>query len=597
MAFFIGAWYADLRSLAVFRVLLACYLLWDVYVRISLGKYDLAWYTSDPPERSYLLVEDTPHKAPLHQFWFTRGSLEFQYGTFALSAILAMCLGLGFACNAFTKLLLFLVTTHHQNTNFYTHDGSDAFVRHLLLWSIFLPIEDCWSWKSIIMRNNGETKKNDYNTRSNHLPYTISGIAVLGLLTQIVLMYLGTICHRTLDQKGGDLFYSDWLPPKLTAVHYALLDPFAARDNFLTRFLIATPVLTASLTFATIVVEGCVPLVLCWMLWQRRHYGALILCGLHAGLLLVLNLPTWQYVGMLTQVVWIPTPVWDGWLLQLNKNEKSEDDTAAAAYKKTDGDTTTSTDPTIHTPPQSSSSSSSPPPARPLRPNLLSRGVQCFFFAYMLYNWCGNRGWIPKHDRGDIGEALRLSQWWIMYGTVSSKGAFTHLIGRRRAAARNDDDNGATSTTSTTALQSIDLYEFLKTGQEVGPYPEYIVPHNMTDRYPSPRWERVLAQWASGKDRLGTKGKKFCATLCVLLNEDYPESPFESIDLIYQSVHALPPGSEYYYLEERRVGHVEHPQIMSVDCRNPSRRVPRVVPTQDLPEPVLAPRMKPPKKE
>ena len=219
------------------------------------------------------------------------------------------------------------------------------------------------------MKRKNEEKTHTMTTANNtQFTTTISGIAVLGLLTQIVLMYLGTICHRTLDQKGGDLLYSDWLPPKLTAVHYALLDPFAARDNFLVRFLIATPALTASLTFATIVVEGCVPLVLCWMLWNRRHTGALILCGLHAGLLLVLNLPTWQYVGMLTQVVWIPTPVWDGWLLQLNKNEKSEDDTAAAAYKKTDGDTTTSTDPTIHTPPQSSSSSSLPPPPPPPPP-------------------------------------------------------------------------------------------------------------------------------------------------------------------------------------------------------------------------------------
>ena len=43
----------DLRSLALFRILFGLCQLGDIYGRLCTGKYDLAWYTSEPEDRSY----------------------------------------------------------------------------------------------------------------------------------------------------------------------------------------------------------------------------------------------------------------------------------------------------------------------------------------------------------------------------------------------------------------------------------------------------------------------------------------------------------------------------------------------------------------
>ena len=138
----------DLRSLALFRILLGASLLLDLYIRLSLGKYDLAWYTSVPAQRSYLHVDDTPHKAPLHQYWFYRGSATFQTVAFGVSGLLATLFLLGWGqqqAGGILKLLLWLVIVSQGNRNMESADGSDSYIRHLLLWSCFLPLADVWS--------------------------------------------------------------------------------------------------------------------------------------------------------------------------------------------------------------------------------------------------------------------------------------------------------------------------------------------------------------------------------------------------------------------------------------------------------------------
>ena len=135
----------DLRSLAAFRILLGAYLLYDIYARLSLGRYDLAWYTSEPDERSFLAPTDTPHKAPLHQYWFYRGSAQVQVGLFGLSTVLAFWFTLGYRCNGALKILLWVTQVAQHSRNMEVTDGSDAYIRHLLFWSCFLPLAQVWS--------------------------------------------------------------------------------------------------------------------------------------------------------------------------------------------------------------------------------------------------------------------------------------------------------------------------------------------------------------------------------------------------------------------------------------------------------------------
>ena len=86
----------DLRSLALFRILFGLCQLGDIYGRLCTGKYDLAWYTSVPEERSYyypvsrLLGGKT--------FLFQRASIQQEILFFVVYGILLTMLTIGFQC-------------------------------------------------------------------------------------------------------------------------------------------------------------------------------------------------------------------------------------------------------------------------------------------------------------------------------------------------------------------------------------------------------------------------------------------------------------------------------------------------------------------
>eukprot|EP00977_Amphora_coffeiformis_P024655 scaffold16595_cov232-Amphora_coffeaeformis.AAC.2 len=411
----------DVRSLATFRVFLGVYLLYDVWSRLALGKYDLAWYTSEPPERSFLAPDDTPHKAPLHQFWFYRGSAALQLSLFGLQTLLAFCFMTGYHCNAVLKTLLFVSQVAQSERNMHMHDGSDSYLPHLLLWSCFLPLSDIWSIDATLLkrRKDKEQKRRGKKKRPDSTSYSssmmVSGLPCLALTIQMALMYWGTVLNRVMDPSSTGAGKSQWMG-NLDAVHYALSGSFATRENLLTRTIRGNAGLSQFMTAAAMLMEVGAPLILLLGGHKYRHWGALILFQLHLGLFLALNLPNWQFLGMLTQAIFVPGTFWDccGWTMSDNAR-------VPLLYKKTDGDAPGSSEEKATT----STTSSSPP--QKISSNAVSMFLQVFFFGYMIYNWLGNRGLVAKHDRGDIGEGLRLSQYWVMYGTVGQKAQTTLL--------------------------------------------------------------------------------------------------------------------------------------------------------------------------
>ena len=91
----------DLRSLALFRILFGLCQLGDIYGRLCNGKYDLAWYTSDPPERSYYYpnMATQEFNGPLGQlFLFRRNSIQAEIAFFVVYGILLTMLTIGFQC-------------------------------------------------------------------------------------------------------------------------------------------------------------------------------------------------------------------------------------------------------------------------------------------------------------------------------------------------------------------------------------------------------------------------------------------------------------------------------------------------------------------
>jgi hypothetical protein len=240
------------------------------------------------------------------------------------------------------------------------------------------------------------------------------------------------------------------------------------------------------MTFSAMLIEGLAPIGCFILPFQYQHYPAILLFSLHFGLLLLMNLPNWQFIGMLTTVMWIPSHIWDHhFKLPLKLHDEG---------KKTDI--------TIdHISLQQQQQH------RRRASNYLTR----FFLCYMIYNFLGEHGVVTKHDDGDIGEFLRFSQHWVMFSVPPKTSVHAILVGTT--------PNGTTT----------DIWKWI---QSTHP----LVPMNLTERqsqlwtnmthvYPSPRWERAFDGWGQEQDQV--RARYFLQTLC-------RQAQFSELTLIWQ---------------------------------------------------------------
>ncbi|KAI2504239.1 hypothetical protein MHU86_10166 [Fragilaria crotonensis] len=186
----------DLRSLALFRILLGFQQLFDVYSRTSNGKYDLAWYTSSPPGQSYethTVTTDMDYKLPwVFPFFFTRRSVEGEIAFFTAFAILAVFLLVGFKARWVLPVML-VMNAALQSKAATLVDGSDCLLTQLLLCMCLLPCSQVWSVDAYLARRQKPAVQTEYMNNQ------VSSIACLCLTLQIVMMYLGCFFNRTFD--------------------------------------------------------------------------------------------------------------------------------------------------------------------------------------------------------------------------------------------------------------------------------------------------------------------------------------------------------------------------------------------------------------
>ena len=319
----------DVRSLAIFRILLGVYILYDICSRLQHGRLSLLWYTggsssssssssadhNNSIRSSFLDVHDTPHKSPIHLIWFYRGSESFQIFIFAWTGVLAICYALGYSPSftiqrqqrkeqppqpqsqpqdkyhkqvpvptvvpssyvlvgmSFTtvNVLLWFNVVAMQCRNMHVHDGSDSFTRHLLLWSCFLPMNQVWSLDSLCRATKTNNKQKQRFFNSDDIGDTQHCLAIWGIRLQIVFMYTGTVFARTFDLYGYSISNNsmlskcEWLPPSLTAVYYSLNASFTTRDTWLGNFVRHHFGMTQFMTLSAMIVEGIVPMVCLYM--------------------------------------------------------------------------------------------------------------------------------------------------------------------------------------------------------------------------------------------------------------------------------------------------------------------------------------------
>jgi hypothetical protein len=271
----------DLRSLALLRITLAVLLLVDLASRARLLAANYTDLGAFPRDAIAPLVE--PSLLPgLHGM---AGSARFQLALFAAAAVAAAALGAGWRTRLATFASWVLLGSLHQR-NPLLLDGGDHLLRHLLFWSLFLPL--------------GARFSLDARRRRTEAAVDVCSPASAALLLQAASVFLVTGWAKT-----GPEWTTDH-----TAIAYALdrrwwILPFG-------EWLLAHPPLPSLLTPAVRWFEMLGPLLLfvpfanAWF----RAAGILGLWGLLGGLALGLRLNLFPFITGAGLLAFLPTACW-----------------------------------------------------------------------------------------------------------------------------------------------------------------------------------------------------------------------------------------------------------------------------------------------
>lgn len=555
----------DVRSLAMFRILFGLFLLYDVlFSRTRNGKYDLAWYTSDPPERSYIkpdservlayygtsLVNLTP--------FARRGTVDQEIAFFVSYAVLALFLTIGFQCQHYWLLsLLWFMTRGLIRKAQCMTDGSDNLVCQLLLWMLFLPVSQVWSVDALLLRRHKRHGK-DSSPIVPPTNHQVSGIACFGLLLQICMVYGCCIMTRTFDNYSlSELQGTDWFGPEYSLVYYAA-NGSGTLKTILADWIRTSPRLCQYMTWSAFWIEATAPL-LC-LLWNQRysHWFAFLLASLHLGIGSIINIPHWTMLGVMMQLVWIPTHVWDGWFWRRGPPSSS-----------------------CSTKVEMTNQSSPPVPLNRWNP------LPWFYFYLLVSTWCLHRGWSAGIFVSDFSESLAslvdFTNYWGMWDRAPRLVPFTTIRGwrkRHRTTLLSEDglrqmcflesSHDGHDFIGTEKWETVDVFHLIRTGEELEmkKYSEDYFDYS-TYTYPTTRWEKGLGdEWNSylkGQDGYDWTVKETLATaLCHMVNEDLARRgtrTLETIEIVVRTQGVSPPFSHTRYTDEGYVWYSDE-----IDC-------------------------------
>eukprot|EP00049_Salpingoeca_infusionum_P025821 m.21916 g.21916 ORF g.21916 m.21916 type:complete len:610 (+) comp8340_c0_seq1:235-2064(+) len=531
----------DDRACVLFRVSLALFVLCDLASRVAMPG-SLYWYTDSKLEPASVLNSvDTPHRAPLHKVWFFRGSLDFQMLVFGIHFIVATLHLLGIYPRLSTLALWFATTAMHGRQECF-HDGSDKYMRNLLLLSCFLPN------RRKALRNQVTKPKGKVGLSS--IMTTSGSVAVV---LQIVLMYAGVLYRRIFTG-------SPWMPSQGTAVGHAAVGSFAARGPLL-PYLVTQDV-SWVLSVGAMFGELFMPVVI--LLTTSAQWTRLLAfvaaIGIHGGIYAMFNLPQWSSIAVIATLCLMPSPALDAlerlfpkacsviWGLSDNNNSDISHDTSdgistgaitpetPSAVDVSGGEVNTivrqrqsvkqgvdgdhKSDATEEDGIMSRRSSedvdqskkSARNKARSPRPVSLVRNIiGAAFIALMVYEWGATDGFFYKSfDNGDIGQAIRFYQGWVMFSDPTiGESSYVVITARLNTTEGEPVLLDMLKTVRTGELDPLSKSDFQQLMQ---------VPECIQCTYPSWRYERFIQQWQqkNGMEKLMKLrqiGRHYCHVL------------------------------------------------------------------------------------
>ena len=274
---------ADLRSLAVFRMILALIALADLTMRADSL---VPFYTDLGVLPRQVLLTDLSSRWRLSLLLMS-GDVFVQAMLLTLAGLAAMALLVGFRTRFVTIFLwVFFVSIHVRNP--LVLSNADTLLRLLFFWAMFLPLGAFWS----VDRARASSPR-PLSTR-------FLSFATVGLFAQIAFIYaFGAVF------KSGAEWRTDY-----TAIYYALqldqmVTPFG---EYLRQF----PEILALMTFGTYWFEalGILLLFSPVLTGRLRTAGVLGYVLLHLGIRLTMTLGLFQWIAALAMVCFLPAWFW-----------------------------------------------------------------------------------------------------------------------------------------------------------------------------------------------------------------------------------------------------------------------------------------------
>lgn len=285
----------DLRSIALFRIILAAVILAD----LGLRSLDLSVFYSDEgilPRTQWLEISHIWHWS-IHA---ASGELWWQIVLFVIAALFAVALLFGYRTRL-AALGSFVLLVSLINRNELLLQGGDQLLVIMSFWSLFLPLGARYSMDAALQRVFETNPNAKPALPEQEQPYF--SIATIAIVFQILYLYIFTAILKT-----GDAWVT-----RFDAAYYAVsLQHFATPVGvWIQQF----PDLLKVATVYVLGVEFIAPfLVLCPFFWPWfRMTGLLLLGSLHMAFLLMLHIGLFPFIDFMALSLLIPGVLWVGW--------------------------------------------------------------------------------------------------------------------------------------------------------------------------------------------------------------------------------------------------------------------------------------------
>jgi predicted DCC family thiol-disulfide oxidoreductase YuxK len=292
----------DLRSIALFRVLLGFLLLCDLLLR----SFDLSDFYTDAgvlPRHDLLTISNKWYWS-LHA---AGGELWWQILLFTIAGIAAVALIVGYR-SKLVALVSFVLLASLLNRNGLILQGGDQLLVVMCFWSLFLPLGARYSFDASLLPEFQHNPNS--NVRREDIVQSYFSVATIVIVFQVLYLYIFTAIMKT-----GDA----WLV-RFDAAFYAVsLQHFATP---IATWIKQFPPLLGLATRYVIAVEFVAPLlVLCPFFWPWiRLTGLLLLASLHVAFLLMLNIGLFPLIDFMALSLLLPGAAWA--MVKKNKQQK-----------------------------------------------------------------------------------------------------------------------------------------------------------------------------------------------------------------------------------------------------------------------------------